>query len=823
MKLLLNNKNDSNKKQNESSSDKKKKSNKNLIRKTTAQSVPFYAVYRSGIIESKKNFFTESFKLEDVNFRVAPDEVQETIFKRQQDLLNTFDSNSILQFTINNRNLEEDKVMDKILCKTKGDVLDVYRKELNSILIDKLKSGRNNLVSDKYLTVGIKADSHQDAHTSFSTRLNSEISKQLKNVMQKQSARITPMTIEERLKVIHDINNIGNENELSPDFKINDYIKQGMKVSEIVCSSGLHFKRDHFLINDKYARVMYLKSIPNFLSTDFFAEISELPFNLTANLTLEPEDIAKAQSVVRNHMVTINGNVIKAEKEATKAGYSVSLISPDLRHAQEQAEFLLDEIRHGNQKIFFLNLVITHYADSLQELNEETKAIKDLASRNMCVIETLYNQQETGFNTSMPLCNTQIAVKRMVTSEEAALFMPFSSQELMQDGGMYYGVNALTKNVLVLDRTGKDVKNPNGLILGLPGSGKSMTAKIEIFCVFLTKDENNQIFILDPEGEYAPMAEAMEPLGTEVVKLKAGNGVHINPFDMDMDYGNSDDGPCDPVTLKSDYIGVICEVAMTGKYGLSSAERSIIDRCVRNLYAPYLAHMRTVESGITMDVAASPTMDAFYEELMSQPEPEAQNIAISLEVYCKGSFDTFSDITNVDVNKRLVVYDIHGLGTAMKELGLQVCLNHVWNKTISNKKKGIRTWIYIDEFHILTKSEASSEFIMNIWKRARKWNGIPTAITQNVEDLLKTEASRAIINNCEFVIMLAQSMIDRESLRTLYKISDAQLDYITNSPSGQGLIYNGQTIVPFENIFPSDTEMYKIITTRPSDSNVSAA
>lgn len=815
MNLKINNKktnkNETNKNENMESH------KKSMSKRSTAQTVPFHAVYRSGIIESEKNFFTETFKLEDINFRVAPDDVQETIFSKQKDLLNTFDFNSKLQFTINNRNIEEEKIMAKILCKEKGDNLDIFRKELNAILYNKLKDGKNNLISDKYLTIGIKAESHKDANASFSSRINSEVSKQLKNVMQKQSARISPMTIEQRIKVLHDINNLGNENQLPEDFKIDDYIKRGMKVSEIISSSGLDFKRDHFMINDKYARVMYLKSIPNFLSTDFFAEISELPFNLTASLTLEPVDITKAQSTIRNHMVTINGNVIKAEKEAAKAGYSNNLISPDLRHAQEQAEFLMDEIRHGNQKIFFLNLVITHYADSLEELNEETSSIKNLANRHLCAIETLYNQQETGFNTSLPLCNNQIAVKRMVTTEEAALFMPFNSQEIMQENGMYYGVNALTKNILILDRTDRSVKNPNGLILGLPGSGKSMTAKIEIFCVFLTKDENNQIFILDPEGEYTPMAEAMESLGSEVVRLKPGNGVHINPFDMDLDYGNSDDGPCDPVTLKSDYIGVLCEVAMTGKYGLTSAERSIIDRCVRNIYSPYLEHMRTIESGITMDIAASPTMDSFYEALMSQPEPEAQNIAISLEVYCKGSFDTFSDITNVDVNKRLVVYDISGLGAGMKELGLQVCLNHVWNKTISNKKKDIRTWIYIDEFHILTKSEASSEFIMNIWKRARKWNGIPTAITQNVEDLLKTEASRAIINNCEFVIMLAQSMIDRESLRAMYKISDAQLDYITNSPSGQGLIYNGQTIIPFENIFPSDTEMYKIITTRPSD------
>ena len=423
---------------------------------------------------------------------------------------------------------------------------------------------------------------------------------------------------------------------------------------------------------------------------------------------------------------------------------------------------------------------------------------------------------EVGFKTALPLgindLSVQLSIEKLLPTDSVSLFIPFTSKELMQKGGMYYGLNAVSHNLLLFNRLNS--KNQNGLILGQPGSGKSFSAKREMINVFLTTKDD--IYVIDPESEYAHMAQLLDG---SVIHLEAGAKVYINPFDMDVQYGDEEGkSGTDPVKMKSDYICMLCESAMGGRYEITNIQKSIIDRVVIQLYKPYLKHMRELnDSSITCDTDASPTMEQFYSLLMDQPEPEAQNIALSLEIYCLGSFDTFAHKTNVDVNNRFTVYDIKDIGNGMKEMGLQVCLNHIWNKIIDNQKNNKRTWFYIDEFHILTKTRSSAEFLQQIWKRARKWGGIPTAITQNVEDLLNSEESRAIINNCEFIMMLSQSPIDRAALAEMYHISDAQLNYITNSPPGQGLIYNGEGIIPFIDKFPKDTKLYKIMSSKPGE------
>lgn len=789
-----------------------------MFEKTAQQTVPFLNVYNNGTIESKKFFYTKAYKLQDFNFRAASDESQNQSFKKYENLLNTFSSEDRIQIVINNRNIDEELILSDILCDMQNDQLNDYRKDLNELMVSKLSEGRNNLISDKYLVIGTKAKNAKEASAAFSTRIDREVNNRIKQIIDRQNITIPPMTTQKRIKCLHDIYNIGNESHLPENFNIEDYMAQGMTVKDIVAPPSFKFHANYFEMGDKVGRVLFLRNIPSTLSTDFMAEISDLPFNLTASVYLEPVDQAKAVNIVQTQMTNINMNVLDAEKRMARNGTSTTLISPSLQHSQEQCQFLMDDLRSSNQKCFFLTMTIAHYADDLEKLNEDTKAIISLGNRYLCGIDKLLMEQEPALNSTLPLCDNQLSIKRFAKTESVALFIPFNTQEIMQKHGIYYGLNALSKNLLMFNRSSKENKNPNGLILGLPGSGKSMTAKLEIISVLLTKDLNNEIYVLDPESEYVSMAMALQDVGASVIHLEPGSGIYVNPFDMDIQYGDDDDGnTADPVTMKSDYICVLCETAMSGRYGLSNIEKSIIDRCVRKVYSGYINYMNTVAKDVTIDTEASPTMNDFYSLLMEQPEPEAQNIALSLEIFCRGSFDSFAHKTNVDTNARFVVYDIRKIGTGMKELGLQVCLNHVWNKTINNFKNGIRTWIYIDEFHLLTKSESSSTFLMQIWKRARKWNGVPCAITQNVEDLVKTESARAIINNCEFVIMLSQSPIDRANLRDLYHISDAQLEYITNSPPGQGLIYNGQAIIPFINNLPEDSKIYKLISTRPED------
>lgn len=777
---------------------------------TAQETIPYVNVFKNGIIESLPGYFTKSYKITDINFRVASYEEQEKIFEKYKEFLSSA-TDMTLQVVLNNRNEDENEIVNSVMCKMEADNYNEYRVEMNDMLKTKMSEGRNNLVSEKYLVIGTKKPNIRDVQVAFS-RIDADIDQKFKDISNSQEIRTEPQTIYERLKCLHDILNTGNEDNLPIEqIDLENLSKAGLTTKDMIAPS-FNFQSDYFRMGDKWARALYIKNLPSSLSTDFMADLSGLPFNFTASFTIVPISQDKALKQIGHQLTNIRSDVIKAQKDATKAGYSSDLISPELLFSQEQTAALLEDMKTNNQKAFYFNAVIMHYADSKEELKKDTESIISLGNRYLMSVDKLIAQQEIGFRTALPLARNDLSVRRFMRTDEVALFIPFTSKELMQKGGMYYGLNAVSHNLLLFNRLNS--KNQNGLILGQPGSGKSFAAKREMINVFLTTKDD--IYVIDPESEYAHMAEL---LGGSVIRLEAGNKVYINPLDMDIQYGDEEGkSGSDPVKMKSDYVCMLCEAAMGGRYEITNIQKSIIDRVVIQLYKPYLKHMRELNNpSITCDTSASPTLEQFYSLLMEQPEPEAQNIALSLEIYCLGSFDTFAHKTNVDINNRFTVYDIRNIGTGMKEIGLQVCLNHIWNKIIDNQKHGKRTWFYIDEFHLLTKTRSSAEFLQQIWKRARKWGGIPTAITQNVEDLLNSEESRAIINNCEFIMMLSQSPIDRAALAEMYHISDAQLNYITNSPPGQGLIYNGEGIIPFIDKFPKNTKLYKVMSSKPGE------
>ena len=684
------------------------------------------------------------------------------------------------------------------------------------MLEDHMNEGRNNIANQKFLVIAIKADSIEEAMTKFA-KIDTDVDREMKLISENQDLATEAASSEEYIKILHDMLNVGEENKLKLpiDFEANE--KAGLSIKDIIAPSGFMFNRSFFRMGEKFVKVLYLKNLPSSLSTDFMSDLSTLPFNFVANFDFRPIATDVALKKVSNRLTSIRGDVINAQKTATKSGFDASLISPNLKFAQEQMEYLQSDLRTGEERLFDSCITFMIYADSKEELEENFRSLIAMGNKYVLTIENLMFQQEVGFRSVLPLGNKEILLHKQLTSNAVSLFIPFTTKELVQEGGFYYGVNAMSKNLIVYNRLKS--KNQNGLILGQSGSGKSFSAKREMANVFLTTDDD--IYVIDPESEYTSMARAF---GGSIIHLEAGSKYYINPFDMDMNYGDDEgNNGSDPVTMKSDYICMLCETAMGGKYEISNIQRSIIDRVVIQLYRPYKEHMRTLnDPSITCDTAASPTMDDFYDLLMAQKEPEAQDIALSLEIYCRGSFDTFAHRTNVDINNRFIVYDIRNIGNGMKEMGLQVCLNHIWNKIISNQKKNRRTWFYIDEFHLLTKTRSSASFLCQIWKRARKWGGIPTAITQNVEDLLGSEESRAIINNCEFIMMLSQSPIDRAALAEMYKISETQLSYITNSPPGQGLIYNGEFIIPFIDKFPKDTKLYSIMTSKANERNMTA-
>lgn len=795
---------------------KKKTPSKIMVPKTAQQTIPYYSVYKNGIIENKPGTFSKSYKLHDVNFRIATQEEQEGIFMNYGALLNMFSPNVSFEITVFNRNINMDEFRKQAFLKMKNDNLDKYRVEMNDILEDKMSNGRNNIVHDKFLTVSLEANDFEDAVRQFS-RIDTDVNTYVKKM---NGAETHPMTLEERLSILYEIYNLDSKRSFESVSKINNHptksfdiewiAKQGISTKDIIAPPAISFKKDYVEIGNMFARTLYLKNIATYLSTDWIPDITDIACNMLTSFHFEPLDAVTSNRLIRNQGVNIRANLIEAQKKATKSGYDVRLVSPELQKAQEDVENMFDDVRARNQKLFLLTMVVTVFGETLEELDTHTQSVLSVAQSYTCDVEKLLYQQEQGFSTALPLARNELAIQRLLTTEAASVFMPFSSQELAQNNGMYYGLNAISNNLIRFNRINS--KNANGVILGTPGSGKSFSAKREMINVLLGTDDD--IYVIDPEREYAPLAALFNG---EVVKIAAGSKTYINPFDMDLQYADDDD----PITLKSDFIGSICETVIGGKFGLSPVQKSVIDRCVRQVYLPYIEHLSRLKNGATSDKSATPTLNDFYDLLLAQPEPEAQNLALALEIYCKGSLDTFSHKTNVNTSSRFIIYDIKDIGSGMKEMGLQVCLNDIWNKIIENKQRGKRTWFYIDEFYLLTQNESSARFLQQVYKRARKWNGIPTGITQNVEDLLASKEARGIINNCDFVYMLNQAPLDRVELGQMLNISESQMDYITNADAGQGLMYTGKFIIPFIDKFPSDNSLYKAMTTKPDEVDLS--
>lgn len=788
-----------------------------IIPKSVQQSIPYLGCYeQGGIIETKQGTFTKSYLLRDVNFHIASQQEQEEIYEAFTDILNSFSSNVTFEITMNTKNVDKQDFIQNVLLSERGDEYDEYREEYNQMLLSQMSLGRNNLLRETYLTVSLQADSVENAITSFA-QLDSQIKTGFNRI---SKSDIEPMSLEERLEILHDIYNLGQEGDFSRKITITDkkgkehiyksfdlkaLSKMGITTKDIIGPMQLKFNNDHFQIdNNVYGQVLFLKGYPAFSNTDFLTSISDISCNMLLSLHYDPVPPEKGVKMLRNQMVNINANVIEAQKKATKAGYSTSLISPDLIDAQNQASDMMQDVVGRNQKLFRLSIVITHFAPDMETLLKNQKTILSVGEQYLCRFRVMTGLQEQGFNTSLPLAQNQVEIKRTLTSETAALFMPFSSIELRHRNGRYYGLNTVSKNMIFYNRTAG--ANANGMILGVPGSGKSFAAKREIAGIFLGTDDD--IFVIDPEAEYVELAKAF---GGEVIQVSPSSPTHINLLDMDLQYADDDD----PVTMKSNYIQSVFETILMGGSMLTPLQRTVIDRCVKLIYQPYLGFLQ--RSHKTVEREQMPTLKDFYNLLCSQKEVEANFLALALEMYVSGTQNMFSYKTNVNTKARFTVYDTKKIGTSMKALGLQICLNDIWNRTIENKRKNKRTWFFIDEMHLLTQTESSAKFLQEIYKRARKWMGVPTGMTQNVDDMLQSKEACVVLQNCEFVMMLKQAPLDRAKLAKMFNISQTQQGYIRNSESGQGLIYTGTTIVPFTDHFPENTRLYQVMTTKPED------
>lgn len=781
------------------------------IPKSTQDTIPYDFVYENGIMELSPTKFSKTYSLEDVNFKTESEEKQTSIFFTYGDFLNSLTEGTEAQITIFNRSVSEEVVKKHILFPLKNDVLDELRVEENNMLSKKMKEGRNNLKKEKHITITTKSDSIDSAFSEFA-RMESQMNNTLGSL--NNNSPIKEMTLVQRMELLYDMMHISEESLFKKKTKLmkNGVLdfkwlqKQKMTTKDVIAPMSIAFHKNYIELDDKYAQVLVVQDLAQFMSTDFLGDISDVPCNMLTSIHYVPIRQQDAKKMARDRLSIVKTAVLKEQKNAAKNGYSPELISSSLEEQYEAAKKTMKDVTSRNQKMFTALLTVMIYADSLDELEKNRKKVADVVDRYLCEAKILSYQQELAFGSTLPLGNVCIPIDRLMTTETAASFIPFAVQEISQKGGHYYGQNALSNNLIMLNRL--NGKNFNGMILGTPGSGKSMAGKNEVNNAML--GSNDDVIIIDPEGEYRPIADLY---GGEIIKIKPGTRTYLNPFDMDLDYANSEDGDEDPVTMKADYIAGICETILGNHLGLAPGQKTIIDRCVRELYKPYIEHMKKLD-GITYDKDASPTMIDFYDLMTQQPEPEARDLALALELYARGSMQTFSHRTTVNTHSRLTVYDIRDIGTSLRSLGLQVCLNDAWNRMISNCKQGKRTWLFIDEFHLLVKHENSARFVNNIYKRARKWGGIPTGMTQNCEDLLNSSEARIILNNCKFVQMLDQSSIDRDELSALFNISETLQKYITNARPGCGLIYTDSTIIPFFNNFDKDTKLYKAMTTK---------
>lgn len=791
----------------------KKKQKVQHIPQTLQDSIPYVRVAEeNGVFEIKPGEYSKSYYFPEINFRTLNNDSQLKIAQAYSTFISAFPQGTTVEITIYNKNVDIMKFQDDIMLKMKSDGLDVYRDEYNNMLLDKLSGAKNNLETIKLLTVGIKANDMQEAFDKFS-QIDGIVSENMALVTKRESRALTTI---ERLDLLNTIYNHdaaislrqkkniqGVEVEV---FSLENCRAHGITTKDVIAPSGMLVKNRDMEVGSSFTRSYYISNYPSWIKSTLLTELASLPANMLVSVYFDAIPQDEAIKMIKRQGTNISANLLEIQKKAAKSGFDPSLVSPDLQVAKEESSELMDEMTKDNGMLFTGNIVITIFASSLDELQRLEELLKAIAIKSLVFLKPLNFQQEEGFNSSLPLANNQLKIQRLMTNNTISSINPFSVREVHQKTGMYYGLNAASRNMILYDRT-TDV-NPNGCILGMPGAGKSFSAKREMLNILLNTDD--EVYVIDPEGvDYVPLANA---LGGSEIKLATGSKVYLNPFDLNIE--NTDDNG-DPVKVKTDFIETICEIAIGGKYGLSPYEKSIIDRCVVDIYEPYMEHLKKTKK--TIDTEKAPTMQEFYDALMAYRLPEAQNIAISLERFVKGSLDIFAHPTNVEIDNRFTVYNIKEIGTGLKELGLQICLDNIWNKMIMNKAKGKRTWFYVDEFYLMMRSPTSASYIAEIWKRARKWNGIPTAITQNVEDMLKSEEARTIINNSTFIMLLGQTPINRQQLSEMLDISKEEQKYISTAKPGMGLLRILGDTVPMDDAFPKTTELYRLMTTKPTE------
>ena len=762
------------------------------IPKTAQQTIPYQEMCRDGICIVNEHFFTKQVQFYDINYQLAQNEGKNLIFENWCSFLNYFDSSIRFQLSFLNQRSDMEEYQQSIYIPDQKDAFNSIREEYSDMLHSQLAKGNNGLTKTKYITFGVEADDLKAAKLRLE-RIESDVLANFKVL----GVRAHSLNGYERLSILHRMFHPTGTQKFR--FAWDAIWKTGLSSKDFIAPDSFTFKSGRmFQIGKTFGAMSFVQILAPELTDRMLADFLDLESSLVVTLHIQSIDQREAIKNVKRKITDLDAMKIQEQKKAVRAGYDFDIIPSDLVTYGAEAKTLLEDLQSRNERMFLVTMLVMNTANTRQKLENNIFQATSIAQKYNCALRRLDYQQEQGLMSSLPLGLNQINIQRGLTTSSTAIFVPFTTCELFMGGeALYYGLNALSNNLIMADR--KQLKNPNGLILGTPGSGKSFSAKREITNTFLITQDD--IAIIDPEDEYSSLVKR---LGGQVIDISPTSDQYINPMDLNLNYSDDDN----PLTLKSDFILSLMELIVGGKAGLEPVEKTIIDRCVHMVYRDYLQDPRPENMPILGDL---------HRLMCQQSEPEAQRLATALEIYVTGSLNVFNHQTNVEIKSRIVCYVTKKLGNQLKKFGMQVVQDQVWGRVSENRDAHKSTRLYIDEAHLLLREEQTAAYTVEIWKRFRKWGGVPTLITQNVKDLLASREITNIFDNSDFIYMLNQAGGDRQILAKQLNISPHQLSYVTNSNAGEGLLFYGNVIIPFVDHFPKDTELYRIMTTRPSD------
>lgn len=762
----------------------------NTGNKSATQSViPYVEMFPDGICYLEDNRFSRTVEFFDTNYEIANLDEKNSIFNRWSSLINYFDENIDFQFSYENQHQNIDDELQRIRVQSQDDEFNAVRNEYSDMLCELRKNSKSGFFLRKFLTFTVSENSLKSARR----RLDS-IGSDIVRLFNEINVKAFVLNGEQRLESLYRSMNPSSDEKFIFDWGLKK--RGGYSTKDFIAPMSIKFLKNRFEINDQYGSITSVDILAGELSDRMLCDLLNCGQQMSISIHVKSFDQLKALKLIRGKLSDVEKMKIDEQKKASMSGYDPDILPQQIKLYIEELKEMLGDLNSRNERLFNMTLTVRSYSQSKKKANLELEQLRRIVQQKSCKLFPLDYQQEQAFQSFLSLGINRIPVVRTLPTSALAVFIPFTTQELYQEQGCYYGLNALTNNMIMADRA--NLKNPNGLVLGTPGSGKSFSVKREIIDRFLKT--LSDIIITDPEGEYYPLVNYLRG---QVVKISSNSTQYINPMDIII---NDDEE--DTIADKSDFLISLCELIVGGRYGLEAEEKTAIDIATRSVYNRFLSN--------NPDTANMPKLEDLLEALKQQGTIAAR-VSNALEMYVTGSQNLFNNRTNVDINNRLVCFDIKELGTQLKKIAMLILQNQVWNRVSQNREIEKKTLYYIDEFHLLLRDEQTAKYSVEMWKRFRKWGGVPTGITQNVKDLLTSPEIENILDNSDFVYMLNQNGGDRDILQEKLHISDEQIKYVTDSGQGKGLIRYGKIILPFEDKFPKDTVMYALLTTKPDE------